>query len=397
MLPFSCVERRIRWRARFRKFPPKVRQAARSLDEMIVNCTNTLKTINAIFRNACSIPNFLQFKVRTNVAKCAIFSICPMLALCNNNNIIDWLFPYTIIFIFAPTTSIIIETIHCLKPRLKAFFAVCRKHILIISIAIVQELIVYTLNEFKVHKVAQPFIKFLNYKFKRLCDPLPERLFKWDFVLICMTLILLRCGDIHSNPGQNNVDNSDAVTSTAVRAEKLKIWNWNARGLGKPSEPKMKDLIKLMKEDGISVAIISETRESVGHQAQRQLQVDGHTIYKSTYLDKSHTTKYLSPVKLVWGVCVIVKNGLAFSISNIVDLALGARLIHGTLTLSTSTETPMTIDILGIYGPATKDPQINEPYWKALQIDVEKLYEKNEVSFTQGSRQMVIGGDWNSY
>jgi hypothetical protein len=94
---------------------------------------------------------------------------------------------------------------------------------------------------------------------------------------------------------------------------------------------------------------------------------------------------------------VSVKNGLAFSISNIVDLALGARLIHGTLTISTSTETPMTIDILGIYGPATIDLQINEPYWKALQIYVEKLYEKNEVSFTQGSRQMVIGGNWNSY
>jgi hypothetical protein len=152
-----------------------------------------------------------------------------------------------------------------------------------------------------------------------------------------------------------------------------------------------------MKEDRISVAIISRTRESVGHQAQQQLQIDGHTIYKSAYLDKSHTTKYLSPDKLVWGVCVIVKNGLAFLISNIVDLALGARLIHGTLTILTSTRTPMTIDILGIFGPATKDPQIIEYYWKALQIYVKKLYEKNEVTFTQGSRQMVIGGDWNSY
>jgi hypothetical protein len=84
-----------------------------------------------------------------------------------------------------------------------------------------------------------------------------------------MTLILLRCNNIHPNPGQNNVDNSDEVTNTAMppRVEKLKILNWNARGLGKPLEPKMKDLIKLMKEDGISVAIISETRKSVGHQA----------------------------------------------------------------------------------------------------------------------------------
>jgi hypothetical protein len=92
-----------------------------------------------------------------------------------------------------------------------------------------------------------------------------------------MTLMLLRCGDIHPNPGQNTVDSTHAPTNTAVppRVEKLKILNWNARGLGKPSEPKMKDLIKLMKEDGFSVAIIPKTRESVEHQAQRQLQVDG--------------------------------------------------------------------------------------------------------------------------
>jgi hypothetical protein len=45
------------------------------------------------------MPNFLQFKVHTNVAKCAIFRIYIMLAFCNNNNIIDWLFPYKIIFI----------------------------------------------------------------------------------------------------------------------------------------------------------------------------------------------------------------------------------------------------------------------------------------------------------
>jgi hypothetical protein len=274
MIPFSCVERRMRWRARFRIFPFGVRQVARNFDKLIVNCTSTLKTINAIIRNACSMPNFLQFEVRTNVAKCAIFSIYLMLAFCNNNNIIDWLFPYTSIFILAPVTSIIIEIIYCIKPQLKAFCAVFRKHILTISLVIVQEVIVYNLNKLKdLHRAAQPFINFINYKFKKICDRLPERLFKWVFVLICMTLILLRCGDIHPNPGQNTVDNSDAATNTAVppRVEKLKILNWNARGLGKPSEPKTKELIKLMKEDGISVAIISETRESVGHQAQRQL------------------------------------------------------------------------------------------------------------------------------
>jgi hypothetical protein len=292
MIPSSCVERRMRWRARFRKFPFGVRQVARNFDELINNCTNMLRTINAIFRDACSMPNFLQFKIRTNVVKCAIFSIYRMLAFCNNNNIIDWLFPYTVIFILAPLMSITFATMYCIKPWLKAFSVVCRKHILSISLAIAQEVIIYTLNELKdLHRAVQPFIIFINHEFKKTCDRLPERLFKWDFVLICMTFILLRCGNIHPNPG--TVDTLNAAINTAVppRVEKLKILNWNARGLGKSSEPKMKDLIKLMKEDGISVAIISKTRESVGHQAQRQLQVDGHTIYKLAYLDESHTTK----------------------------------------------------------------------------------------------------------
>jgi hypothetical protein len=44
-----------------------------------------------------------------------------MLAFCNSNNMIDWLFPYTIIFILAPIMSIIIEIIYCVNPQLKAF------------------------------------------------------------------------------------------------------------------------------------------------------------------------------------------------------------------------------------------------------------------------------------
>jgi hypothetical protein len=120
-----------------------------------------------------------------------------------------------------------------------------------------------------------------------------------------MTLILPRCGDIHPNPGQNNVDNLDGVTNTAVppRVEKLKILNGNARGLGRPSEPKMKDLVKLMKEDGISVAIISKTRESVGHQAQRHFQIDGHTIY-NRYILTNHTQQNISLLINWYGVSV---------------------------------------------------------------------------------------------
>jgi hypothetical protein len=69
------------------------------------------------------------------------------------------------------------------------------------------------------------------------------------------------------------------------------------------------------------------------------------------------------PKKMVWGVCLIVKNGLAFSISKIHDLTLGARLVHGTLTIPTKGHgQPMKVDIFGIYGPATKDFAVNLPY-----------------------------------
>jgi hypothetical protein len=201
MIPFSCVERTMRWRARFRKFPFGIGQVARNFNELI-NCTNMLKTITAIFRDACSMPNFLQFNVRTYVAKCAIFSIYLMLAFCNNNNKIDWLFSYKIIFILAPLMSMTFATMYCIKPQLRAFSAVCRKHISTMSLAIAQEVIVYTLNKLKdLHRAAQPFINFIKHESKKTCDRLPERLFKWDFVLICMTLMLLRCGDIHPNPG----------------------------------------------------------------------------------------------------------------------------------------------------------------------------------------------------
>jgi exonuclease III len=101
---------------------------------------------------------------------------------------------------------------------------------------------------------------------------------------------------------------------------------------------------------------------------------------------------------MVWGVCLIVKNGLAFSISKIHDLTLGARLVHGTLTISTKGHAQtMKVDILGVYGPATKDFAVNLPYWEALTNYVANLHELHHLEFTQGTRHIIIGGDWNSY
>jgi exonuclease III len=178
----------------------------------------------------------------------------------------------------------------------------------------------------------------------------------------------------------------------------INLINWNARGLGRVKEQKDQDLLGLMNKNDVQIAIVSETRESAGSPNQTQTQANGYTIYKNAYHDISHTSRYLSPEKMVWGVCLIVKNGLAFSISKIHDLTLGARLVHGTLTIPTKGHAqPMKVDILGVYGPATKYFAVNLPYWEALSKYVGNLHKLHHCEFTKGTRHIIIGGDWNSY
>jgi hypothetical protein len=69
-----------------------------------------------------------------------------------------------------------------------------------------------------------------------------------------------------------------------------------------------------MNKNDVHIAIVSETRESAGSHNQTQTQAIVYAIYKNAYHDISHTSQYLSPEKMVWSVCLIVKNGLAFSI-----------------------------------------------------------------------------------
>jgi hypothetical protein len=196
--------------------------------------------------------------------------------------------------------------------------------------------------------------------------------------LLALQFLLARCGDVHPSPGPSRDNksrtinqNTNGITSSiSANGEPTKMFgisinliNWNARGLGRVKEQKVQDLLGPMSENDVQIAIVSETRESVGSQNQIQIQANGYTIYKNAYRDISHTSQYLSPEKMVWGVCLIVRNGLAFTISKIHDLTLGARLVHGTLTIPTKGHAqPMKVDILGVYGPATKDFAVNSPY-----------------------------------
>jgi hypothetical protein len=44
----------------------------------------------------------------------------------------------------------------------------------------------------------------------------------------------------------------------------INLINWNARGLGRVKEQKVQDLLGLMNENDVQIAIVSETRESAG-------------------------------------------------------------------------------------------------------------------------------------
>jgi hypothetical protein len=190
-----------------------------------------------------------------------------------------------------------------------------------------------------------------------------------------LQFLLALCGDVHPNPGPckinklkaNNLKTNTKHSPESINGESAKVLgtsinliNWNARGLGRVKEQKFQNLLGLMNENDIQIAIVSKTRESAGSQNQTQTQANDYTIYKNAYHDIFHTSRYLSPRNMVWGVCLIVKNGLAFSISKIHDLTLEARLVHGTLTIPTKGQAqPMKVDILGVYGPATKDIAVN--------------------------------------
>jgi hypothetical protein len=118
--------------------------------------------------------------------------------------------------------------------------------------------------------------------------------------LLSLQFLLALCGDVHPNPGpcksrktrtnnQNtNAENSPVNTkgeSVKILGTSINISNWNARGLGRIKEQKFQDLLGLMNENDVQIAIVSKTRECAGSHHQTKTQADGYTIYKNAYHD----------------------------------------------------------------------------------------------------------------
>jgi hypothetical protein len=102
-------------------------------------------------------------------------------------------------------------------------------------------------------------------------------------ILLTLRFLLALCGDVHPNPGPCNSKKlkttnfnikSKKSSSGSHRAsakmigDSINILNWNARGLGRVQDQKVQDLLSLMGEKDVQLAIVSETRESAGSHSQ---------------------------------------------------------------------------------------------------------------------------------
>lgn len=136
-----------------------------------------------------------------------------------------------------------------------------------------------------------------------------------------LTTLLLRGGDIPPHPEppspgmdrliQPSTDQNENLQKNGdlQMSDKLRILNWNCRGI----DSKLHNLPQFLQEHGIHVAILTETQRTISKQKnQTTQQVQGYTFYFSSYIDPTFSSHFLPRQAREWGVCIAIKNGLAF-------------------------------------------------------------------------------------
>jgi hypothetical protein len=155
--------------------------------------------------------------------------------------------------------------------------------------------------------------------------------------LLLIILLLLLAGDVEVNPGplpynittQRLPDTetpahadphadqgpqmahhpTDPSPSGPITREHLHILNWNCRGI----DGKLSGLPRFLQTHKIHVAILTETRRSIGtHKSSQDFQYGGYTFYFSSHIDTSHSTSFVNSRARGWGVCIAVRTGLAY-------------------------------------------------------------------------------------
>jgi hypothetical protein len=156
---------------------------------------------------------------------------------------------------------------------------------------------------------------------------------------------------------------------------------------------KLFQLPQLLKGQGIHVSILTETRRSLArHKTQQSIHFDRYTFHFASYVDSSLSTNCLPPSTREWGVCIAIRDGIAYQKIETDCSAFQARVLHGELSIPTTTDENVTIEILGVYAPAKESDK--HAFWMQFSTYLLACLQRianNEIY------QLIMVGDWNSH
>jgi hypothetical protein len=93
-----------------------------------------------------------------------------------------------------------------------------------------------------------------------------------------------------------------------------------------------------------------------------------------------------------WGVCIAVRDGLAYQPVKLNVILFAARVIQGSLIIPTKENESINLEIIGVYAPAKEEHKPD--FWAALTTHVTNTMKR---LLSDPTSQLILTGDWNSY
>jgi hypothetical protein len=221
--------------------------------------------------------------------------------------------------------------------------------------------------------------------YRPVCSWMPLRPFHFAQLNFLLFLLLLY-GDIHPNPGPTPRLAGDP-TITLIN-DHLRLLNRNVRGIDR----KLQSLPEFFTLHNVHVAILTETRRTLSHASlSTYTHLDGYTFHFSSHIDSTAASYFLAPHLCEWGVCIAIKDGLAFQPA-LVPRHFDSRLALTLLLLWGPAHSTIVLHILAIYAPANQ--QQKATFWLNL-TNYLKTFAPPILS--KPTQHLLLGGDWNSY
>jgi hypothetical protein len=197
---------------------------------------------------------------------------------------------------------------------------------------------------------------------RRLCESSYRSLSRRELLRL-----LLCCGDVECNPGPVKCDPLKASAITMQNAGKknnpqvppdafyresdLNIVNWNARGIQKYGL--LEDLCQCMHDNGVNLAVVTETQFSLKGQPNHITSMKEFNIIYYALPDSSMLSSIATlQGKRLFGVCIIARKGLAVDIVNYGDGPCTSRMIHAKVIIATNNHSVANINVIAVYTPA---------------------------------------------